>query len=293
MSFMPKFVTFRSYAGYVERGTVAFDKPLDPASHIQVAAWLTAQMEAAAWGTVQSYDGAGMSGGILHNVAILPNQKPILQGDFWGLMEALPTLSLVQAKLAPLGWRVAGGKVRDAASGVLIDPEKLRTEISGPKGLSVKGPKAAGWCLFFSQILQRPDTRAGQVAFAIKWLTESRKDSELAAYRKFLSLPSLDSPVGLLRANISPEVDLAMCVYQSFTANGPTPAEKALIKATSASSPATFAKSLIRSLGTSNYGRWHDDPDDKNSRYDSTRRAVSRSGLWPASLVNELMPQNL
>jgi hypothetical protein len=307
-----KYITYHDYAGFLVRGDYPIAIVPTETRHMHVAAYLTAQMESARWGTVQSYDGAGMSAGLLHNIAVQP--RDLAQGSLWALLDAirdavalpnnlLPPFRALEEILARLD--AAGlvlsedGKLREKRAGSLATGQTIRNLLNGSVNGKTppKGPEhenAKRWALLFSEVFSDPRTHDAQVRYAVRWLCQGRAAEELEVYRAFVH-ESVDSPIALNRSDLPMEVDLAMCVYHSFSANGPTPAAKILSDTLRAfpKVPETFAKRLIRKLGTSDFGRWKDDPDDKTGRYDHTRKAVEASGLWPKAMVADLMPRNL
>jgi len=304
-----KYITYKDYAGFIERGATPIAIDVAEQRHMYVAARLTAQMEGARWGTVQSYDGAGMSAGMLHNIAVQP--RDLAQGTLWELLDAirdsiadsgtpLPQLRAVLDGLELAGFRLSeDGKLREATNGALVSGHTIRRLLNGVADGKTppSGPlhqQAKTWAERFGALFAHPRTYAAQERYAVRWLCQGRASEELAVYRAFVG-PHVDSPIAIRRSDLAPAVDLALCVYHSFSANGPTPAAKILSDTlrTHPNVPDTFAARLIRKLGTSDFGRWKDDPDDKEGRYDHTRKAVEKSGLWPKTLVSSLMPRNL
>jgi hypothetical protein len=119
--------------------------------------------------------------------------------------------------------------------------------------------------------------------FAIEYLVKTQALLERSVYEGMTGR-HLRTPERLTTSDLSDEQDLAMCIYHSHSVNGPAPARTAL-KAALAKAPARtdqFPATLVRLLGTSRYGRWHDEPGEKNNRYDRTRGAARKSGLWDA-----------
>jgi hypothetical protein len=134
-----QWMRYKSYSGAKIRGTAPVLPPegADRASHMQRAFYLTAMLESPTWGSVQSYDGAGMSGGPLHNIAVHPHAKGRPQGSLWGLVRDIEKSSgaLVEPLyewLGEFGWYVASdAKVRQLDTGVLVPGEELRIALSG------------------------------------------------------------------------------------------------------------------------------------------------------------------
>jgi hypothetical protein len=107
--------------------------------------------------------------------------------------------------------------------------------------------------------------------------------------------------------HVGEPLDLAMAVWYSNSVNAPAIALRKLIRCGKAavSQPQAdrivgganrdeFAKTLIRALGTSTYGRWN--ANEPNGRYQRTRKWAMRSGLWDLSLFRgkgAVMPAKL
>lgn len=301
-----RYVTFKTFAGFVFRGerTVDLDD-FNTRMHLDRTVWLTSQLEASRWGTVQSYDGAGVSGGLLHNIAVLP--KTLEQGSLWQLLARIrlaapvATGALERWLASDHGCRIDETGTLRFASGMKVPGSSIRQILNeSEKGLTPKSGEAhlrsQKAIEMFHKVLSDPRTFRAQTQYAIEWMANGHKADEIKVYRGFVD-DTIDSPIGLPTAAIPEPVDLAMAVYHSFSVNGPAPAVKCLRAALDVKSirgnPKRFAEVLIRKLGTNSYGRWHDDPDDKSGRYDATRKAVERSGLWDRKLVQAVMPRNL
>ena len=300
-------ITFRhgAYSGVLVKGNIRVAVPAT-ARHMDHAFYLTSQLESSRWGTVQSYDGAGISGGPLHNIAILP--ASMTQGSLWKLLRRLE----VSAPVQPLSqlWnalQVANfyvnrrGELSYYDRGGLVTAEDIRNEIAPPNGVVPRtGPdweKARQWALLFHNLFAHPGTFEAQSEFAIEYLVTGREREEAGAYD-----PNIDhahAVVGQGQYDVRPEVDLAMSVYHSHSVNGPSPAIKALraVKGLvqSETDPVLFAKVLLWQLGKTKYGRWQDDKIGRN-RYDHSRLKAMRSNLWPNEFFEgreALMPENL
>lgn len=290
------FVTFKNHAGWMVRGTTIMVPPTPPNIHMQVVAYITAQIETGGkFGTVQSYDGAGMSAGLLHNVAVLPASME--QGDLWALLAAIrksgASLNGFGVHAAKKGWVLSDDGVL-SHEGKKVSGEDIRLAFVGSKDGNGPETYTEGkvWAEEFADLFSSPATFAAQVAYAVRWLTTGKSALENQAYDRFAAG---HAQLGLvLRSAMPVEFDLAMCVYHSFSVNAPSPAATILTKALDASTDVkVFAKDLITRFGKSDFARWHDDPDDKGSRYDATRVAIEKSGFWPKDLVTHLMPRNL
>jgi hypothetical protein len=273
--------------------------------HMKRAFYITVQLEAPLWGSVQSYDGAGMSGGPLHFTAVLP--RTMQQGPLFQLLRRIEMVPGAPVKplwdaLAAEGWYVAkDGMLRDKKSGAVISGKAIRNVFTPQDGkvphTGTDRVKAEKWATLFSDLLSDPKTFAAQADHSIEYLILGSEEVEMKAYRLFI--PKLQSPerIGIEPGVVLPDpVDLAMCVYHAFTPNAPAIAkqclEATLDKVGPKPFPLYFAQTLIKTLGTKKYGRWADIQGTKGSRYDATRTAVMASGLWSQTVPNliNLMP---
>lgn len=318
----PKYVTFQEYAGF----RVSGDQPVEPPKgkaatlHMRRAFFLTTQVEAPRWGTVQSYDGAGMSAGPLHCVAVLPNQSGLPQGALWPLVRHIqsvvglacePMARLVDA-LRVGGWVVASdGKLRRSApDAAIVSGEEIRAVFTPPAGkVPPSGTSheiAKQWAQRFADLFGDPSTFHAQEEHAIAWLSNSHAALEHRVYSALFPF-AVQYPENL-RVSVEVEgfeegllpraVDLAMCVYHAHSVNAPGIAKGCLetvLANTSAESP-HFPGRLVRALGRKKFGKWQDMPGEVGAnRYDRTRLAAMKSGLWPGDYFRAggIMPKDL
>jgi hypothetical protein len=291
-----RWVKFKSYSGVKIAGTK--DVPLPTTNlHMDRAYYLTAMLEAPKFGSVQSYDGAGMSGGPLHNIAVYP--RNLKQGSLFPLLRRLEigsaSLPLEQlwSALKDQAWFVArDGLLRRTTDGTVVSGREIRNVFSPVNGrVPRRGPKreaAEQWALLFHNLLSHPSTFLAQKEFAIEYLIKSQSSVEELYYRS-RDLHGLRAGFG-----ISTRQDLALCVYHSFSVNGPSPAARSLqwtLNQTQHNTGlARFAPLLIWKLGTNRYGRW------REARYSRTRIKAYQSGLWPREYFigkNAIMPKTL
>lgn len=281
------------------------EKPEDETLHMDCAVWLASQVEAAAWGTVQSYDGLGMSAGLIHNTLLTRGNDqgslPLLLRDLE--LAHAPVERLYSALAAHNLYVARDGVIRDTKTGVKVSATILRDIFTPPKGVVPnKGPEweqAKFWLTLFSDLFAHPKSRRAQVDFAARWMAGNGTREEFQVYRTFTGMTKLDSPIGLKRAQLPEEVDLAMSFYHAMSVNAPREAIRILrgilvrtpIGIDNQYQAAVFAQRLIRALGESQYGNWHDLPGDSSSRYDRVRGAARR--FWRASLVDQLAPRDL
>ena len=319
--------------------------------HMSRAFYLTSMLEAPTWGTVQGYDGCGISGGPMHWVAVLP--KGSQQGPLFKLLRRLElaaaelegssALDALWTSLANAGWYVArDGVLRSLKTGAAIKGSAIREEFTPNKGNpggrgTRQWKKAEMWATKFYNLLSRPWTFAAQEDHSIEYLLRGARSEELKAYRYFV--PDLETPEKLVvsqtrfagvpaqrfteRVTIPEAVDFAMSVYHSFSPNAPGMARVVLgrffkkydgwlrkeQKTGTAIAPANihklvadvdldgsfFAEKLIKQLGLTQYGNWHDRPHQSGARYDRARKYARASGLWPAEYFTKggLMPEDL
>lgn len=271
--------------------------------HMKRALWLTAQAEGGGtFGAINSYDGAAMSAGLEHKIALLP--KTMQQGSLWPLLREIelyghcPEVQKLwdAFKNGPKWYVAQNGSLRKHTTGELVSGKEIRDVFSPPGGkVPQSGPdweKAKEWAILFHELFAADATHQVQINSAIKSLVAGNKQLEADAYKVSVGV---EHPTVLEAGkNISMEHDLAWCVYHSFSVNAPGKAKERLI-ASNPDNTSSFPGRLIRTLGTTNYGHWHDTTDGGN-RYDRTRLAAMRSNFWPAELFTgpkALMPQNL
>lgn len=301
----PRWVRFSSFAGFMARGTGgAFEAPVEPLRHIDRAVWLAGQLEAPTWGTVQGYDGCGMSGGIIHHIAVGP--RDLSQGSFFPLLRrvfdhldatsgAPVNKSRIELRLDALGYQLGrDGKIRTKA-GELLPGRDVRGMLGARDGNTARkgadADKALWWTTECRDLLSHPSTRKPQSDYAALWLAQGNSSLELGVYRRFSRLVRLDAMLDVEARSLPPEVDLAMCIYHAFSVNGPAPAAAVLKAVEAITDPMSFSKRLVRGLGKRQFGRWQDEPGDGGNRYDKTRRAALR--FWPKDLVAQIAPVDL
>src|SRR5210317_1817497 len=140
-----KWVTYKSFAGFKMGGLEPVQPPrgFNRTNHMRRAFYLTAQLESPLWGSVQNYDGAGMSGGPMHWVAVYP--KTMRQGGLFGLLRAIEIGSSPDAqtvikdlwdRFGKHGWYVAtDGNLRSTEDGSLISGKEIRNTLSPVGGI--------------------------------------------------------------------------------------------------------------------------------------------------------------
>ena len=283
-----KWRKYKKFSGCLIPGTVKVPVPGPHATHIERAYYLTAKLEAPTYGSVQSYDGAAMSGGPLHNIAIYP--RYMKQGSLFKLLEYLGDARIYDA-YDKEGWLLTSHGLADA-KGSLISASTIRNTFTPNNGRVPKeGPQweqAKQWALLHHTVLSDPETFEQQRKFAIRYLLRTQQAIEEVAYYR-AGLSPYDR-------SVNPGLDLAFSVYHAHSVNAPGTARRVL-KASIGALPDTlkFSKRLIYKLGTRKYGNWRDTLDGRN-RYDRTRIHAMRSKLWPRELFvgkQAIMPKNL
>lgn len=283
----PKRVTYKNWAGISIVGTQVWNLDPTTTSHLTRAAWLTAFVETGAkFGTVQSYDGAGISAGIEHKIAVLP--KTLDQGSLWKLLDRLPDSPAVLRLVAALqarGWYIdPRGQLRASTNGRLVSGTDIRSEFAPPSGtVPSSGPhfdKAVEWARLWSEAFSDPATFRAQIEEAKKSLLAGHKDVESEVYSRYASLEDASAAT---TQNISPELDLAMCIYHSFSVNAPTRARTVLREVLALGlSERVFSKTLVTKLGTNTFANW-------KQRYERTSAKVISSKLWTQITLDNVL----
>lgn len=292
-----RYVRYNNKRGFVVRGGPEV-QPSGADSHMARSFYLVSQLEAANWGTVQNYDGAGMSAGPIHVVAVLPSSMS--QGALWKMLRnifdassAVP-VQLLHRKLASLGWEIDERGVLRDSSGNAVPGAALREELSGPNGVVPEsGPvhdRAKNWALLFHGTFTDPSSYPAQYESAVDWLT-GNFDAEADAYRKYVpGLTGSDADVKRWVRNatmqqVGPYLDLAMAAYHAFSVRAPSPVRNALnrVLAQNIGNVRDFAKTLTRELERLPLDKW----DVRARRIKAT---IARSGLWPEAVVEDVYP---
>jgi len=271
-------VKYKEYAGCKIDGTVPVPKPASNL-HMDRAFYLTALIEAPTYGSVQSYDGAGMSGGPLHNIAVQP--KSMEQGSLFALLRHIevntvnpPDLLDLWAAYNKQNWAVTQNSVlKNKKTGNTVSGVEIRNTFTPFNGtVPQDGPQweaAKTWALLHHKLFAAPATFDAQKSYAINWLLQTQKDVESLFYQG-------RDPRTL--TDLSPEEDLAMCVYHCYSVNAPAPARDELVKTLGKSTQGKpFAVALLAHLAANTFGNWE-------VRYTRTRNAALASGLWPKNL---------
>jgi len=292
-----RFVRYDGKRGFVVRGGPSV-QPSGVDRHMARAFYLTSQLEAANWGTVQNYDGAGMSAGPIHVIAVLPSSMS--QGALWKMLRNIfsassaPPVLLLRRKLESLGWSIDERGVLRDSSGNAVPGAELREELSGQNGIVPEsGPvhdRAKNWALLFHGAFSDPSSYPAQYESVVDWLT-GNFDVEADAYRKYVpGLTGSDADVRLWVRNatmqqVGPYLDLAMAAYHAFSVRAPAPVKNSLQRVLdrNISDVRDFAKALVAELGQLQLKNW-------DVRVRRIKANVARSGLWPEAVVEDIYP---
>lgn len=271
---------YKEYAGCKIAGTTPVPRPTSTL-HMDRAFYLTALIEAPTYGSVQSYDGAGMSGGPLHNIAVQP--RNLAQGSLFELLRYIELNSNNPPELLDLweaynaqGWAVTQAAVlKNKKTGQPVTGVEIRNVFTPVNGnVPKQGPGweiAKRWAVLHHRLFASPATFGAQKSYAINWLLRAQKDIENGFYKG-------RDPRTL--QDLSPEEDLAMAVYHCYSTNAPAPARDELVKTLGKeTSGRGFAMLLLNNLAANTFGNWE-------VRYTRTRNAALHSGLWPSSLFD-------
>jgi len=276
----------------------------DTKDHMKRVLWLTAQVEGGGlFGSVQSYDGCGMSAGLEHCIGLYP--KTMTQGSLWKLLREIELYGSCNElnilwdafKTGPKWYVDPKGVLRRWNTGQIIPAQEIRNVLSPPGGKVPNGGKdweeAKRWAMLFHNLFSAENTFKVQINSGITNLINGNKRDEAEGYKKSTGVeePSL-LEVG---KNLSMEMDLAWAIYHSFSVNAPAIARQVL-KSSNPDDSKDFPSRLIRLLGKKQYGNWTDTKGNGSNRYDRTRIFAMRSGLWPQELFvgpTAIMPIDL
>jgi hypothetical protein len=203
------------------------------------------------------------------------------------------------------------GKVRIPSTGKYASGEKLLEFFGTPKGVleaSGEGRQRAERLInLFHKMFSNERTFGIQHVYGREHFIKSAERSKL----RFSNIPrtrclTVEKLVyeGLLGKSITtahssdmdPELNLAMCMYWSYSVNAPGMALKIISKVVDSIDRrkpdwgSTFAKLLVFKLGTSSYGRWDD--DIKGGRYQRTRSELMKFFKSELFIPGAIMPKD-
>jgi hypothetical protein len=266
-----KVTKYKSFSGIVLHGVTPVTSwpGYNATSHIDRCVLLAAQLEAPKWGTVQSYDGCGVSGGILHHTATFPGKQTL--GSLWPLLEAIEKATGKQI--------LPGVDIRKGEpfrNGVLMTGDDIRVLFNGTKDGVTADPIPTpiyDAVAAVHTVLCSDGSRASQVAAARQWLLRMTAAFPLAGVCTATDLASARSTDFR-----SPDIELAYAVARSFVVNNPAAARECFTSAGSVTDPA-FPVKLYQAY--SRHPKWP-------NRTKNTVSAVQRLGLWPSDAVATL-----
>lgn len=291
-----KRVKYGNYFGFVVRGDKNWNFLNEPEDsklrHIRRALWLSAKVENnATFGTVQSYDGCGMSGGLEHQVAAYP-RKLSAQGTIFKTINAFPAdaLQALTRELSSINWEInpKTGMLVNKTTGKAVTGAEIRDEFTPLDGVvPASGPffsRAKLWIEIFAELFSDPRTFEAQID-AGEQRIGSFDALERSVYGARLSKGAHVPKDLKCTVDLNNDEDLAFCIYHCFKVNAPAVA-KACLKATAPYNDTLWPQRLIGTLAIKQYGNW-------DKRYEKTRIIAMNSGLWPKELFGQggLMPE--
>jgi len=315
------------FSGPVIHGTEVAPLPDNP-SHAGRAYWLTGQAETGnKMGSIMMADGTAFTIGRDQHIAVYPKELASEdfnaaddQGGAWLLLAAIevahgPIRQLWEALeaedwyVAPDGslrWIENGrAKVRNRwlkhQGGDLVHGAVIRNVITPKNGVVGKGSEwetAKKWAKLFHFLTAHESTWLLQQRFGINHLTHRVRTNKfrLADHRRKVTMQQavygdVDISNIHLRTTLGEELDMALCVFHSYTVNAPSVAFKLLAKAINAEGykpklgdpradpleRRNFAVTLLRMIKEKKYGRW-------DKRWKRTRKAAMDVGWWDETL---------
>jgi len=222
------------------------------------------------------------------------------------------------------GWYLAqDGKIRwlgngrskvanrwvDHLSGDIVHGAVLRDTIT-PKGGKVpsKGERwdiAKEWALLFHSVFKTPKSMVVQMGFEVEHLLY-RTSTRRFQFRQNRRRSTVEQEVYgtgsknvaelVVGSDITPQLDLAMCVFHSHTVNAPAIAYRKLRDAIRATgyqpsgmrgtrAEIAFAFELLRRLANAKYGRWNEDVE--HGRWARSRARAREFGFWPREFFRQ------
>lgn len=316
------------YSGAVIYGTEVVPPPKEGNAkyHAQRAFWLTGEVETGnKLGSVMMADGTGFTIGIDQHIAVYPRELADedfnAEDDQGGAFELLAKVELTDSKnVADLwkafeecGWYVGrdghlrhleGGAFRvrsvpiKVKAGDLVHGALIRDEVTPTRGIVKKDSQGWTECRLWATLLHRlmsdPKTLDVQRAFGIHHLrtrvaTRKLRLSDNRRRPTFQKAIYSGEPLpGIRSKDLEPNLDLALCVFHSYTVNAPAVAFRLLeesvrtteFKGYLAETEARrhiFADDLLTRIRMERYGRWGD-------RWTRTRKHAMGVGWWPREL---------
>lgn len=303
---------YKSFSGpLVNRGDAVLQEPDMDDYHFDRAFWLTSMVETGGIaGLVNMYDGCGATCGLHQAIAVYPRDLS-KQGPLWKLLWRMDSVVPIDYyylgdQLDSMSWRITAAGLVHRDTGELIKPKVIRNTLTPKNGrVPETGPEwdqSKQWAEAFAELFMITAGIRAQVLTGIEHMHKMAKRHvlklEIDKYTCTIENRCYNDCVDNPNPYIDPAADLAMCLFWCNAINGPTPAKRALEKASLCKDPTDpaqshkFAEHLIRLLGNSKYGRWDDDL--KPSRYQKAREYALK--IWPKELFvgpKAVMPKDL
>ena len=236
---------------------------LESSSHLQRASWLTSMVESGGvYGTVQNFDGTGMTAGIHQAIAVYPKQlvedddiAENDQGPLWELVRRIGDAATHSADpsfvmeyidfsqaLLEAGWYIspAGVLVHHESDGKVVNGYEIREELTGSRDgvMPVRGEErdcAEEWVRRFHRLFSHPATFTVQQRFGAEHFCRGAKRK----FRGFRLAPFLNKNIqdtfyegkdltGVKLLHNSEAVDLALCMFWNYNVNAPAIALEAI-----------------------------------------------------------------
>lgn len=316
-------ITFNKYSGLKIKGETPIE--LESTLHLDLASYITTQIESGGvYGTVMNYDGTGMTAGSHQAIAVFPRNASDgieSQGPLWKLLSRMMALDPTPLALVDIidemydANLVLGedGKVRYQKTGAYAAGESLQDFFGTPGGVLVERgadrKRAEIMISLFHDLFSCPSTFKLQERYGLEHFVKASERSKLRfskvprtrglTIQEMIYDPMVEQHVSLVDSEfMSPELNLAMCMFWSYYVNAPGMALKKLCQAIDAVDRRTstweedLPRMIVRKLGTSSYGRWDDDID--NGRYQRTRSETLKLDIFPKELFHKsgIMPKD-
>lgn len=276
-----KMKQFGAHSGVIVQGTKSALEweGFDRYAHIDRALLLTLAVEGPKWGTVQTYDGAGISAGLLHHIAAFPANKTL--GSFWPLyfqcIEVAPEFALADVK------RNARGQVLNA-HGDALNGDMVRMLFTGSERGYTRQltPEISARIESIHRLFADPRTYAIQAEAARDWLWKTTGKYPVGIFLPVGNIPLRTSQVLRSSDFPSPEHELAFCVVRACAVNNPRDAKEALDDALKGDVD-DFPRRLYKEL--------REERKNWVNRISRIATAAGRLGLWPKRALEQLAPQ--
>lgn len=317
------------YSGPVIYGTETASVPKGSTAeyHAERAYWLTGQVETGnKMGSVMMADGTAFTIGRDQHIAVYPRELSDEdfnaqddQGGAWELLAAIEAshagkqLETLWEAFKQRGWYVSPegslrwlddgphkvkGRNMEHKAGDLVHGAVIRNFITPTNGKVTKTcekEQAREWAIMLHELTADKRTWDTQKAFGLKHLIDRVQTTKIKVkdHRRRATVQQAvygNRSIAVLKSDeLSPQLDLAMCVLHSYTVNAPSVALKVLSKSIDATAwmPAhdltvtsrevTFANDLLFRLKQKKYGRWE-------KRWARTRKEAMAVGWWDKSL---------